>query len=188
MWSNMIWALLRVSILGFGGGPSSIPLLHKEAVEKYKWFTDEEFTNILAIGNSLPGPILTKMAGYVGYYLKGTLGAIIAILITTVPTIAAMIGLFALLGSVSGNVHVENATTAIEPVIGVMLAVMAYQMWHKNKQKLGLIISIGMTGIIAALLYFTNLHPAFLIVALLIIGALRSKPISIKKQEKGAKQ
>lgn len=188
MWSNLIWALLRVSILGFGGGPSSIPLLHKEAVEKYKWFTDEEFTNILAIGNSLPGPILTKMAGYVGYYLKGTLGAIAAIVVTTVPTIAAMIGVFALLGSVSGNVHVENATTAIEPVIGVMLAVMAYQMWHKNKQKLGAIIAISMTVLIALLLYFTNLHPAILIVVLLLAGAFSRKPISIKRQEKGAKQ
>lgn len=51
-------------ILGFGGGPTIIPLLHKEVVEKYKLMTDDDFSDVLSIGNTLPGPIATKMAGY----------------------------------------------------------------------------------------------------------------------------
>lgn len=69
----------RVGMLGFGGGPSSIPLVHKEVVEKYKWMNDDEFSDVLALGNALPGPIATKMAGYIGFRVGGFLGMMNAV-------------------------------------------------------------------------------------------------------------
>lgn len=59
-------AFFRSGILGFGGGPAAIPLVHKEVVGNFKWMTDDEFADVLSIGNTLPGPIATKMAGYIG--------------------------------------------------------------------------------------------------------------------------
>lgn len=53
-------AMVRTGILGFGGGPSVIPLIRHEAVNKYKWIDDDEFGEILAIANALPGPIAAK--------------------------------------------------------------------------------------------------------------------------------
>ena len=60
---QLFMAFFRVGMLGYGGGPSSIPLVHKEVVEKYKWMNDDEFADVLALRNTLPGPISTKMAG-----------------------------------------------------------------------------------------------------------------------------
>ena len=51
-------AMLRTGILGFGGGPSVIPLIRYEAVSRYHWMRDEEFGEILAIANALPGPLI----------------------------------------------------------------------------------------------------------------------------------
>lgn len=56
-------AFFRSGILGFGGGPSAIPLVHKEVVGTYQWMSDEEFADVLSIGNTLPGPIATKWPG-----------------------------------------------------------------------------------------------------------------------------
>ena len=53
-------------IVGYGGGPASIPLVENEVVGRYSWMTVNEFSEMLAIANSLPGPIATKMAGYIG--------------------------------------------------------------------------------------------------------------------------
>ena len=47
---------------------------------------DDEFGEILAIANALPGPIATKMAAYLGFKLKGTLGAVVATLAHILPT------------------------------------------------------------------------------------------------------
>ena len=49
-------------IVGYGGGPASIPLIEYEVVERYGWLTVDEFAEVLALGNALPGPIATKMA------------------------------------------------------------------------------------------------------------------------------
>lgn len=54
-------------MLGYGGGPGSIPLIHKEVVDKYEWMSDEDFGDLLALANTLPGPIATKLAGYIGH-------------------------------------------------------------------------------------------------------------------------
>ncbi|MBU5195311.1 chromate transporter, partial [Vibrio cholerae] len=90
-------AFFRVGILGYGGGPSSIPLVKKEVVDKYKWMTDDEFSDVLALGNALPGPIATKMAGYIGWQVKGVFGMINAIIASVVPTILLMIVLLTFL-------------------------------------------------------------------------------------------
>ncbi|GAM68682.1 chromate transport protein [Vibrio sp. JCM 19236] len=48
-------AFFRIGLFGFGGGPTMIPLVHKEVVDNYQWMDDDEFSNVLAIGNTLPG-------------------------------------------------------------------------------------------------------------------------------------
>ena len=64
--TNLYWdifkAFLGPSSLTFGDGPASIGLMQQVVVEKYQWLTMQEFTDALALGNSLPGPIATKMS------------------------------------------------------------------------------------------------------------------------------
>ncbi|RKJ34138.1 chromate transporter, partial [Butyricicoccus sp. 1XD8-22] len=69
-------AFFYPGILGYGGGPATIPLIEHEVVENYGWMTTSEFSEVLALGNSLPGPIATKMAGFIGYEVGGVLGVV----------------------------------------------------------------------------------------------------------------
>ena len=80
LYINIFIAFFRSGMLGFGGGPSSIPLVHKEVVGTFKWMNDDEFSDVLALGNTLPGPINTKMAGYIGYRVGGIMGLIVALI------------------------------------------------------------------------------------------------------------
>ena len=68
---NLMVGFARTGVTGYGGGPSTIPLIEYEAVQKYKWMTEDEFGDILALANTLPGPIATKMAAYIGYKVNG---------------------------------------------------------------------------------------------------------------------
>src|SRR5699024_5977616 len=90
MLGRILNAFLRIGLLGFGGGPSSIPLVKLEVVDKYKWMTNEEFQDVLAIANVLPGPIITKVAGYITYQLKGWLGVINSLVAMILPTAVLM--------------------------------------------------------------------------------------------------
>ncbi len=168
-------SVFRSSMLGFGGGPSTIPLVHKEVVETYEWMNDEEFGDVLAIGNTLPGPIMTKMAGYIGYQVGGRIGMINALAAAVLPTVLIMITLIGVLIAYRDTPVVQGMTQAIAPVVGVMLFVLAYSFVKKSKEALGWTIAIILSVVSLIAYVWLNVHPAILIGALMIY-ALVSKP------------
>lgn len=88
-------AFFIANVLGYGGGPASIPLMFEEVVNRYGWLSNDQFSNMLALANALPGPIATKIAAYVGYSAGGWPGFLIALIATVVPSAFALIVLFA---------------------------------------------------------------------------------------------
>ncbi len=129
---ELIIAMVRTGILGFGGGPSVIPLIRHEAVVKYQWVNDDEFGETLAIANALPGPIATKMSAYLGYRLKGVSGAIVATAAHILPTCLAMVALVTLVSVLSSSQIIQNMIGAVTPVIAVLLGIMAYELDKKR--------------------------------------------------------
>lgn len=178
---NIFYAFLKVGLLGYGGGPSSIPLVHKEAVERYKWLKDDDFADILALGNTLPGPIATKMAGYIGYRVGGWLGMLNAVLATTVPTIILMILLLASLTSFKELAWVQGMTKAVLAVVGVMLASLTWEFFINAKKGLGLMTALLFGAASIVLLEFLNIHPGLLIGILLAIAILKRDKSEVEK-------
>ncbi|AVQ99985.1 chromate transporter [Oceanobacillus iheyensis] len=182
---NLFIAFFRVGILGYGGGPASIPLIQKEVIEKYKWMDNEEFGDLLALGNTLPGPIATKLAGYIGYRVSGVWGMLNAVVATIVPTIILMIILLGSLSSIKGYDWVQGMTAAVIPVVGMMLAVLTWQFIAKSGSGLGWVKTAIMVVILFVLIQIVGLHPGIIIASLLAIALLiKDKP----KQAVGAKE
>ncbi|ANU22272.1 chromate transporter [Planococcus donghaensis] len=167
---DLFLAFFRVGLLGFGGGPAAIPLFHREAVVNYKWMTEDEFGDTLALGNTMPGPIATKMAGYIGYRVNGVIGCIVALVATVVPTAILMIILLGILQKYKGLDWVNSMSAAVVPVVGVMLAIMTWDFFQKSGKALGIGRAILFTVIAIVLLEILNIHPAFVILGILIIS------------------
>jgi chromate transporter len=182
---NIFIAFFRSSMLGYGGGPSTIPLVHKEVVERFKWMNDEEFGDVLAIGNTLPGPINTKMAGYIGFKVGGTIGMFNAIVATTLPTIILMVILLTTLITFKDLKWVQGMTKAIVPVVGVMLGVLTWQFVQSSVKGLKWPFTIGhlIAGII--LMEYFQIHPGFIIGGLLLFAVVKPTKSAVGKKEKG---
>jgi chromate transporter len=176
---DLFMGFFRAGMLGYGGGPSSIPLVHKEVVGRYKWMSDEEFSDVLALGNTLPGPIATKMAGYIGYRVAGTLGLLNAIIATVLPTVILMIALIGFLSSFRDSSIVQGMTKAVSPVVGVMLFSLAYTFFKQSKAGLGWTITL-ILGVLSFIAY-QYIHPAILIGALLLYALLRKDKANVDK-------
>lgn len=167
---DLFAAFFRVGLLGFGGGPAAIPLFHREAVVNYKWMTEDEFGDTLALGNTMPGPIATKMAGYIGYRVNGVIGCLIALAASVIPTVVLMILLLGILQKYKELDWVNSMSAAVVPVVGVMLAVMTWDFFQKSGQALGIGRAILFTGIAIVLLEVLNIHPAIVIMGILILS------------------
>ena len=157
----------RTGVTGYGGGPSTIPLIEFEAVKKYKWMSEDEFVEILALANTLPGPIATKMAAYIGYKVKGYLGAAVAILTHILPSIIAMIALLGVLYSFKDSPIVSGMVQGVTPVIGFMLLEMAYRFFQNGRKGLGFPIMLTLSIVSLIFVQFLGLHPGILIAVFL---------------------
>ncbi|MDJ0330245.1 chromate transporter [Planococcus sp. S3-L1] len=167
---DLFFAFFRVGLLGFGGGPAAIPLFHREAVVNYNWMTEDEFGDTLALGNTMPGPIATKMAGYIGYRVNGVMGCLVALAASVIPTVILMIVLLGILQKYKDLEWVNSMSAAVVPVVGVMLAVMTWDFFQKSGKALGLGRAILFTAIAIILLELMGIHPAIIIVGILIVS------------------
>ncbi|MGE7980774.1 chromate transporter [Psychrobacillus sp. NPDC093200] len=169
---QLFLAFFIPGILGYGGGPASIPLIEHEVVENYEWMTTQEFSEVVALGNSLPGPIATKMAGYIGYAEGGILGATIALFATVAPSLMLMISMMAVLLKYKEAPEVKNLTKLIRPVIAVLLGVMTIQFAQESLDGIGIISTLILIVGSYLLLEKVKLHPAFVIIIALAYGAV----------------
>lgn len=168
---HLFLAFFIPGIVGYGGGPATIPLVQNEVVQRYGWLTNEEFGELLALGNALPGPIATKMAGYVGYEVGGWLGSLVALLATVAPSLLAMVFLLSLLYKFKDSPNVKRMTAYIRPTIAILLGVLAYDFFASAWSSAGMIQTLLIGGVSLVLLEKYKIHPAYVIVGALIYGA-----------------
>ncbi|WP_213580582.1 chromate transporter [Paenibacillus lautus] len=175
---ELTFGMFRTGILGYGGGPSVIPLIRHEAVVRYGWLSDDEFGEVLALANALPGPIATKMAAYLGYREKGGLGAVVAVLAHILPTCIAMIALLSAVTFLSSSKVVAGMIAGVTPVIAVMLGTMAYEFGEKAVKGLGIYAGIGFFVVSFLLLESLQIHPAIVIMLFLAYGTVHFRTVA----------
>ncbi len=182
---ELTFGMFRTGILGYGGGPSVIPLIRHEAVVRYGWLSDDEFGEVLALANALPGPIATKMAAYLGYREKGVLGAVVAVFAHILPTCIAMIALLSAVTFLSSSKVVAGMIAGVTPVIAVMLGTMAYEFGEKAVKGLGIYAGIGFFLVSFLLLESIQIHPALVIMLFLAYGTVHFRTVAkLKKQRR----
>lgn len=169
---HLFLAFFIPGIVGYGGGPSSIPLVQIEVVNRYGWLTNERFGEVLALGNALPGPIATKMAGYIGHEVAGWFGAFVALFATVAPSLLAMIFLLGLLYKFKDSPRVKKMTALIRPTIAILLGVLAFEFFFNSYEGAGILQTVLIGG--ASLLFMEKwkVHPAFVIAGALVYGAI----------------
>ena len=169
---HIFLAFFIPGIVGYGGGPASIPLVENEVVGRYGWLSVTEFSEVLAMGNALPGPIATKMAGYIGFQQGGIFGAAIGIFATVAPSLILMIILLSVLYSHKDSPKVKRMTNYVRPTIAVLLGVMTLNFFTTAYEGIGILQTLILIVASFILLEKWKVHPAFVIVGALAYGAV----------------
>lgn len=170
------WEIFKANfianILGYGGGPATIPLLEYEVVNRYDWFTVNEYSEMVALGNGLPGPIATKLGGYIGFEVGGYFGAFVGVFATVAPSMVMMIALVGLLLKFKDSPKVIKLTQYIRPTIAVLLGVMTFNFFFNSYEDVG-IIHTGIIGVASLLaLEKWKVSPVFVVLGALLYGAV----------------
>lgn len=160
------------NLLGYGGGPSTIPLMEAQVVTHYHWLTASQFANLLAVANSLPGPVATKIATAVGYNQAGSLGAVAALIGAVVPSAFMLIVMMRFLQKYRKSNAVQGMTRLIQPVIAVLMAVLTFSILKDGALSIGWLQSFIIAAVALVLIRLLKVHPAFVIAGAFVYGGL----------------
>lgn len=125
---ELFFVFFYVGLFTIGGGMVAIPLIQQEVVVR-GWLTVSEFTTMIGIAQSTPGPIGINVATYVGFERFGVFGALIATIGFVTPSFLIVSFLAGLLRKYRTHALVVNwfyyIKAAVIGLIGYSLVVVA---------------------------------------------------------------
>ncbi|MFW6287722.1 MAG: chromate transporter [bacterium] len=164
---DLFIVFLRIGGFTFGGGYAMLPLIEKDLVEKRKLLTDQEFLDIIAVVQGIPGIIAVNSSLFIGYKLRGIPGALIAVSGITLPSIIIITLITQTLINIRENPNVVSVFSGIRACVVVLIFWAGYKMSKKAIIKVNsLLYTIGM---VIGMMVF-KVHPVLLIISAGIIG------------------
>ncbi|MDR2589763.1 MAG: chromate transporter [Oscillospiraceae bacterium] len=121
MYLKLFISFVYIGTFTFGGGYSMLPMLIKELVEKRKWLTDKEVTELFSISQCLPGIIAANTALFVGYKQKKVLGGIVAALGVATPSVIIILIVATFLSNLSDIPVVQSAFVGLRICVSVLI-------------------------------------------------------------------
>ena len=196
LYLRLFYEFFKTGLFAIGGGMATVPFLY-DMSDATGWFTYNDLANMIAVGESTPGPIGVNMATYVGYVtgqdlwgIPGAiLGAVVATLGLVAPSIIVILIIAAFLKSFRNNRYVDSAFYGLRPastglIAAAGLSVAASNLFFTDALAQGLSLAVlNWKGWILAVILWvlTNkvkktkgLHPIVFILASAVVGIVFS--------------
>jgi chromate transporter len=164
---------LRLGATAYGG-PAMMAYLRQQCVERYHWLTEQEFKEGMAFCHLIPGATMMQMAAYVGYRLRGPVGALMTGVAFILPAFLLMVGLSAAYFA-SGEITLVKALfRGLAAVVVAIILNACVSLRKTTVQDWRAAILAGLA--FAALAFQVNLLLVLLGAALLAMAILRQPP------------
>lgn len=113
----------KIGLFTFGGGWAMISIIKREIVDKHQWLENEDFLDLLAVAQSLPGILAVNISVAVGDKLKGRTGSIFSAAGTILPSflIILAIAIFLTPEAINGNPVLVKIFKGIRPAVVALI-------------------------------------------------------------------
>ncbi len=178
---TLFLTFLKIGAFTFGGGYAMIPLIQRETVEKYKWISDDDILEIIAIAESTPGPIAINSATFVGYKVAGFWGSFCSTLGVVLPSYIIISIISLLLRQFQDIKAVQYAFFGIRAGVLALILKSLWTMFRKVKKSVIPYLIVAALFLLAA---FTDINVLFIIAGSAIFGIVTSLITERKEKQK----
>jgi len=133
--SRIAATFFMIGATGFGGGMAIVALVERRCVLEKKWLNHDEFLHGLAFGQIL-GPFSLNVATFVGYYLRGSLGGILAAASFIAPSFLLVTALSYLYFRFHEVPELNSALLGSNPVVIALIVVAGIGMARRKAARL----------------------------------------------------
>lgn len=166
---DLFITFFKIGTFAVGGGPSMIPLIERDAVYNKKWITKEEFVDMIALGQSIPGPIAVDASVFIGYRVAGIPGSISAVFGSIFSAFVVILLIAMYFVNITKNKNVEAIFKGIRPAVVALLAVPVLRMGKSSKINKKTVFIPVVTVILVA---FFNVNAVYIIIIFALGGLL----------------
>ncbi len=154
----LFYEFFKTGLFAVGGGLATIPFL-SDMAKRRLWFTTEQLADMIAVGESTPGPIGVNCATYAGYNAAGVPGALVATFALVLPSFIIICIISRALQKYSDNALVQNSFSGLRPAVTGLIAAAGWSVIETALFKGSLLGGIEIKALLlfAALLLLSNL-------------------------------
>jgi chromate transporter len=151
---------VRIGAFTFGGGYAMLPLIERDIVARKSWLSQDEFIDLFAVAQSLPGVFAVNMSIFIGYKLNKLQGSIVAALGTILPSFITILLLAFFFRQVQENPWVVRIMYGIRPAVIALIASPVISTWKAMKAPLCL---LWIPFVVVFLVWYINVSPIWII-------------------------
>ena len=166
---ELFLSFLKIGAFTFGGGYAMIPIIRNEVVIKKRWLENDEFMDLLAIAQSLPGPISLNTAVFVGNKRKGIKGSIFTSLGIILPSFVIILLIAIVFTQFKDNPIIERIFKGIRPAVVALIFTPLLSLGKSAKITWK---TIWIPILAAFLIWKLGVSPIYIVVGAIIAGIL----------------
>lgn len=123
IYGQLFGCFFKIGAFTFGGGWAMISIIEREIVTRHHWIEKEEFLDLLAIAQSLPGILAVNIATAIGDKLKGTRGSLTAAAGTILPSFLIILAfaIFLTPDLIKNNRVISSIFMGIRPAVVALI-------------------------------------------------------------------
>ena len=118
----------RIGLFTIGGGYAMVPLIEAEIVDQRKWIKKEEFLDLMALSQTVPGIFAVNIAIFIGYKLRKFRGAFFMTLGTIMPSFLIILAIALFFRQFQHLETVERIFKGIRPGVVALIAAPTFKM------------------------------------------------------------
>ena len=184
---KIIWQLFytffKIGAFTLGGGYAMLSMVEKAVVDRKQWIPSDEFWDMIAIVQSLPGVFAVNTALYVGHRIAGRKGAVAAMLGAIIPSIVIILLLATIFREYRDLPVVERIFKGIRPCVVALILAPSLRMIKSAKINWKTVIIPIAT---VALIWWLKVSPALVILAAITGSLIYALIINRKAKQKEA--
>lgn len=138
-----------------------IPLIESEVVKRRAWISREEFVDLLAVAQSLPGVFAVNIAIFIGYKLRGLRGSIVTALGTILPSFLIILAIALFFQQFKENNVVERIFKGIRPAVVALIAAPVFSLGKSAKLNR---YTLWIPVVAALLIWLLGFSPVWIII------------------------
>ena len=158
----------KIGLFTIGGGYAMLPIIQKEVVEGKGWMTDEEFLDAISLTNSLPGPLATNSATFVGYRVARVPGSVAAVLGAATPSGIHILLIDQVFTHIIEYPVVQNVFNGVRPAVVALILYAVIKLAKSAKVGEYFNWLVALAGFAAIAVF--GLHPIVVVVCAALYG------------------